>query len=86
MRVTLQLTPDAAKRARSVRTRSAGSRVVPWLEQALQPVHPTTRDPTLGTFFTVEVDDPQDAAKLVERLLKDPSVEAAYIKPDDEPA
>ena len=84
MRVTLQLTPAAAKRARATRTRSATSHVLPWLKHTLQPVHPTTHDSTLATFFTVEVDDPARAAKLVERLLKDPSVDGAYIKPDDE--
>jgi len=86
MRVTLQLTPAAAERVRAPRTRAAGDRVLPWLTQSLLPVHPTTRDATLVTFFTVEVNRPRDAAKLVARLLEDPSVEAAYIKPDDEPA
>ncbi|MEO5895361.1 MAG: hypothetical protein ABIS06_06640 [Vicinamibacterales bacterium] len=86
MRVTLQLTAAAAKRARAPRTRSASSRVLPWLTHPLEPVHPTTQDPSLSTFFTVEVADPREAAKLVERMLKDPSVEGAYLKPDDEPA
>jgi hypothetical protein len=86
MRVTLQLTPAAAKRARAPRTRSATSGILPWLEHPLQPVHPTTKDPSLATFFTVDVDDPVQASTLVERLLKDPSVEGAYIKPDDYPA
>ena len=84
MRVTLQLTPPAAKRARAPQTRSAGGRVLPWLTRSLEPVHPTTKDSTLATFFTVEVKEPRDASKLVERLLEDPSVAAAYIKPDDE--
>jgi hypothetical protein len=86
MRVTLQLTPTAAKRARAPRTRSAGGPVLSWLTRRLQPVHPTTGDPTLATFFTIEVDDPKEAVELVERLLKDPAVDGAYIKPDDEPA
>ena len=86
MRVTLQLTPAAAKRARAPRTRSAKGQVLRWLEHPLQPVHPTTQDPALSTFFTVEVEDPAQASELVERLLADPSVEGAYIKPDDEPA
>jgi hypothetical protein len=34
----------------------------------------------------VDIDDPVQASTLVERLLKDPSVEGAYIKPDDYPA
>ncbi len=86
MRVTLQLTPASAKRVRAPRTRSAGSPVLPWLTRPLQPVHPTTGDPTLATFFMIEVDDPKEAMELVERLLKDSAVDGAYIKPDDEPA
>src|SRR4051794_9328464 len=86
MRVTLQLTPAAAQRARAPRSRSATSPVLSWLKSSLLPVHPTTQDPTLATFFTVEVDDASQGSKLIERLLKDPSVEGAYIKPDDEPA
>ena len=85
MQITVQLAPTAAKRARARGTRSAGA-VLSWLKHPLQPVHPTTRDANLATFFTVEVDDPEEASHLVERLLKDPSVEAAYIKPRDEPA
>lgn len=85
MRITVQLTPAAATRARGPRTRSADT-ALSWLEYPLQPVHPATRDATLATFFTVDVDDPEAASRLVERLLKDPSVEAAYIKPADEPA
>jgi hypothetical protein len=86
MRVTLQLTPAAAQRVRAPHSRSTTNAVLPWLKHSLQPVHPTTQDTTLATFFTVEVDDASQASKLVERLLKDPSVEGAYIKPDDEPA
>lgn len=86
MRVTVRLTPTATKRARGPRTRSASRGVLPWLKYTLQPVHPSTRDANLATFFTVDIDDPQEASRVVERLLKDPSVDAAYIKPDDEPA
>lgn len=86
MRVTLQLTPAAAKRVRTARSRSASRPVLPWLTHPLQPVHPTTKDPTLATFFIVDVEDASEASTLIERLLKDPSVEGAYIKPDDEPA
>jgi hypothetical protein len=86
MRITLQLTPAAARRARAPRSRSATRPVLPWLKHSLQPVHPTTKDPALATFFTVEVDNATQASELVEQLLKDPSVEGAYIKPDDEPA
>ena len=84
MRVTLQLTPAAARRARAPRTRSTGGNVLPWLAYSLQPVHPTTQDPELETFFTIDVREPGEAAELARRLREDPCVEAAYIKPDDE--
>ena len=86
MRITVQLTPAAARRARSPVGRSRSGRVIPWLEHPLRPVHPATDDPDLETYFMVEVANPAEAARLAARLLEDPSVEAAYIKPADEPA
>jgi hypothetical protein len=84
MRVTLQLTPAAARRAREPRARSAVRSVLPWLTQSLEPIHPDTNDPDLATFFTIDVADAREAAALVKRLCEDPSVEGAYIKPADE--
>ncbi len=86
MQITVQLTPAAARRARGTGGRGAAAAVLSWLERPLQPVHPTTQDATLTTFFSVIVDDREEASRLVARLLNDPSVEAAYVKPGDEPA
>ena len=86
MRVTLQLTPDAARRAREPRDRSAPRRALSWLTHPLEPIHPDTSDPSLATFFTIDVADAREAAALVKRLCEDPNVESAYIKPADEPA
>lgn len=83
MRVTLQLTPAAATRVRAPRTRSTRRKVLPWLSYQLQPVHPATDDPVLATFFTIEVGEASEAENLLRRLREDPSVEGAYIKPDD---
>ena len=85
MRVTLQLTPAAARRVRT-RTRSTDSGPLPWLVHQLQATHPDTTDPSLATFFTVDVEDASAAAEILRRLREDPAVEAAYVKPDDEPA
>lgn len=85
MRVTLQLTPAAAQRVHS-RTRSLESGPLPWLEHHLVATHPDTSDPALATFFTIDVEDGSAAAGLLQRLRHDPAVQAAYIKPDDEPA
>lgn len=84
MRVTLQLTPEAASRAREPRTRSAPHAVLPWLTHPLEPIHPATSDPDLATFFTIDVADAREAAAIVRRLCEDPCVEGAYIKPADE--
>ena len=84
MQITVQLTPEAAARVRGADVR--GVRALPWLECPLHPVHPSTRDACLATFFIIDVEDREHASRLVERLLKDPAVEAAYVKPGDEPA
>lgn len=84
MRITLQLTPEATERARSTRSRG-GHASGSLLGRALVPIHPTTTDASLSRFFSMDVDNQAEASKLVARLLKDPNVEAAYIKPDDEP-
>lgn len=83
MRITLQLTPEATERARSKRSRG-GRASGSLLGRDLVPMHPTTKDASLSRFFMMEVDSQDEASKLVARLLKDPNVEAAYIKPDDE--
>jgi hypothetical protein len=81
MRITVQLNPEASARARS---RSSAKRVLDWLNAPLTPVHANTTDPALAAFFEITVDDPAEATRLVERLQKDPAVDGAYIKPDDE--
>ena len=51
---------------------------------ALEPTHPDTRDPHLQTFFTIEVADPYEAKRVINRLQRCSAVEAAYLKPADE--
>ena len=84
MRIIVQLKPEATERHRSRRPRG-GRNSLSWLDRALVPVHTGTSDPTLASFFEVEVGTSADAESLVKRLLDDPSVDAAYVKPDDEP-
>jgi hypothetical protein len=87
MRITVQLSASAASQLhefdRTTREARAG-RVLGWLDSPLEPVHPGTTDPALQTFFNIEVEDPAAASRLVERLLRDPAVTGAYIKPPDE--
>ena len=51
----------------------------------LEPMHPGTGDPSLRTFFTVDVDDSETARRVVETLGTNPAVLAAYVKPMDAP-
>jgi hypothetical protein len=84
MRVTVQLTKEATKKVRSQGSSGAKRSVLPWLDAPLNPVHTKIADPALASFFEIEIDDPAEAKRLVQRLLADHAVDAAYIKPDDE--
>jgi hypothetical protein len=84
MRIVVHLTPEATDVARATRARGAKRGVLAWVEAPLTPVHTGTADPTLAAFYEIEVDDPAEATRLVERLQADPAVDGAYIKPDDE--
>lgn len=86
VQVVVKLTPAAATRLRGSIGGSKASLAFKGLERGLIPLHPTTRDVSLQSFFVAEIDDPAEASRIVETLLKDPAVEAAYIKPADEPA
>lgn len=83
MRITVQLTADATRRVRGAPPDKRHA-VLQWLLQPLDRLHPDTSDPALASFFAIEVADSREAAGLVDRLLADSAVEAAYIKPDDE--
>jgi hypothetical protein len=52
----------------------------------LAPQHPGTRDPELASWYVAEVADPAGAERLAVALRGTPGVEAAYVKPGDEPA
>jgi hypothetical protein len=51
----------------------------------LEPVHPGTADAALASSWTLDVSDPVRAAEAAERLRALDSVEAAYVKPAEEP-
>jgi hypothetical protein len=52
----------------------------------LVPQHPGTDDPELARWYVAEVEDPAAAQRLADELLGTPGVDAAYVKPGDEPA
>ena len=52
----------------------------------LQPVHPGQSHALLAPFFFIELpDDPDFARRVIERLRKVNGVEAAYVRPSNEP-
>jgi hypothetical protein len=51
----------------------------------LAPVHPGAEDPLLVPYFTVDVPDHATAERVIARLQQCQAVEAAYVKPRDEP-
>ena len=52
----------------------------------LQPMHPGVADAELGSYYYANIADPDIAAGVVSELLRSAEVEAAYVKPPDEPA
>ena len=86
MQVIVKLSPAATRRERTARRGRTTIGVLKKSGRTLAPMHPTTRDVSLDSFFLVEIDDPVEAARVAEALLKEPEVEAAYLKPADEPA
>ena len=47
------------------------------------PMHPGTTDPALAGYYSVDLPGGEAATALAAALLRLPSVEAAYVKPDD---
>ena len=54
------------------------------LKVRLEPLHPGQAHPSLSSYFTVEVPDQKTSEKVIDRLLRIPIVEAAYVKPDEQ--
>jgi hypothetical protein len=50
----------------------------------LSPMHPGTEDPSLASYFTIEVPERATAEEVIARLNHCHGVEAAYLKPPDE--
>lgn len=83
MQLIVKLTPAAARRMRNTRGGAATAAVFKSITRPMIPLHPTTRDASLESFFVIEVDDAAEGNRMAEKLLKDPAVEAAYVKPAD---
>jgi cell division protein FtsX len=88
MQVVIQVSEDVARPLHQLGPPTPDSEALLKLMKTfgltLKPIHPDTKDPKLQTYFIVEVQDPQTAQELVDRLQQWPGIEAAYIKPPDE--
>ena len=81
--VIAKLTPEAAASG-SIEHRLVQSQAAD-LGAALEPLHPTTSDPALATYFLVRV-DAASRHSVVEQLLDLDGVEGAYAKPRGQPS
>ena len=88
MQVVIQVSADEARALHQLGPPTPESeallKVINTYDLTLQPIHPGTKDPNLQTYFMLEVQDPETAQEIVDRLQQLPGVEAAYIKPPDE--
>lgn len=95
MRVMLQLRGDAARELQGQSGRSAGFqekepdiqellKAAAELGVRLEPVHPGETHPLLTPHFLVETPNRETAERVIDKLSGFKTVEAAYLKPDDE--
>ncbi|HMN96330.1 MAG TPA: hypothetical protein PKC43_08470 [Phycisphaerales bacterium] len=88
MELSVQLTPSAARSlhaGRGAPGTAARDPDLDFLAQRLRPVHPGATEPALQVFFTLSTGGAEEAQRLAEQLRRNPHVEAAYVKPSDEP-
>ena len=93
MELSVTLTPAAAAALHAGRSdvgaarggRTSDDPDLAFLANRLRPVHPGVTEPSLQVFFTLSTAGADDAQRLAEELRRNPHVEAAYVKPLDEP-
>jgi hypothetical protein len=87
MRIAVQLSETAARSLRAPARDAANddglAKLARDLRVSLQPTHPDTTDPTLRSWYSVDVPDEATAHSVVTELLRRPDVLAAYVKPLD---
>lgn len=84
--ITVQLRQDIAERVAAEPAPSAAPEMTDVLQRhglTLVPVDPRADDPTLRSFFRVEVPDDETARRLIEELSGLEAVDAAYVQPPD---
>ncbi len=88
MHVVLLVSPALAGALRGETPSAPGADVVRRLvheaRAALRPTFVDTRDPTLRTWFAMDLPDDEDPEPLLRGLRSLPDVSAAYVKPPAE--
>lgn len=88
MQITVQVSADAARALHQRSPPTAESevllRIIETFGLALEPMHLDTNDPSLQSYFTVEVEDHATAQRVINGLQQLEAVKAAYVKPPDE--
>lgn len=88
-RVIVQVVPRAVQALRHNEPPAPETRALAELLETLgielRPTHPVTRDPELSTWFETDAPDLATAEQIASKLQANSAVEAAYIKPPEEP-
>jgi hypothetical protein len=88
-RVVVQASRNAVQLLRRNELLSSETRELAKLLQAfgveLRPTHANTQDPDLSVWFEIDAPDFATAERIISRLQSNSAVEAAYIKPVEEP-
>ena len=82
--LTVQLSPAAAQALRDGRPGDDLRSLLRARSLQLLPLHPGSTDPALRQFYSVVIPEPDDA-HILDSLRACAGVEAAYLKPRDEP-
>lgn len=89
MQVIVLLSTQAARAFRGLQKTEASDRALKRRLKALgvelTPLHGDTTDPELAKYFFAEAEDEVHAQRLAGDIASVPAVEAAYVKPRDEP-
>ena len=87
MRVTLQISPEAARKLHRGEHSTPATREIAeaasGMGVSLEPMHPGVEDAELAQYFTVQVPDTTTAEEVINRLRSCEAVEAAYLKPPE---
>lgn len=82
--LTVQLSPAAAQALRDGQPGDDLRSLLRARSLQLLPLHPASADPALRQFYSVVIPEP-DEARILDGLRACAGVEAAYLKPRDEP-